>query len=77
MYYISVYCTRVEVSLKLNSDAFVFAHLTLFSSALVGLATILLMFPIPGYVAKRIQHVQVIRLKATDARVQHVTESML
>lgn len=46
-----------------------------FRSAFVGLATILLLFPIPGYVAKRIQEVQVVRLKATDARVQTVTES--
>lgn len=35
-----------------------------------------MLFPIPGYVAKRIQDVQVVRLNATDARVQTVTESM-
>lgn len=35
----------------------------------------LLLFPIPGYVAKQIQGVQVARLKKTDARVQTVTES--
>jgi hypothetical protein len=46
-------------------------------SAFVGLATILLLFPAPGYVAKRIQGVQEFRLKATDARVQTVTESGL
>lgn len=44
-------------------------------SAFVGLAIMLLLFPIPGYVAKQIQGVQVARLKKTDARVQTVTES--
>ncbi|KAG6827484.1 hypothetical protein H0H92_011587 [Tricholoma furcatifolium] len=44
--------------------------------AFVGLASILLLFPIPGYVAKRISDVQTSRLKATDARVQTVTETM-
>ncbi|KAF5377185.1 hypothetical protein D9615_006331 [Tricholomella constricta] len=54
----------------------VFLYFVLGWSAFVGLATILLLFPIPGYVAKRIQDVQVVRLKATDARVQTVTETM-
>ncbi|KAG5648265.1 hypothetical protein DXG03_006224 [Asterophora parasitica] len=54
----------------------VFLYLVLGWSAFVGLATILLLFPIPGYVANRIQGVQVVRLKATDARVQTVTEIM-
>ncbi|KAG6808744.1 hypothetical protein H0H92_003040, partial [Tricholoma furcatifolium] len=45
-------------------------------SAFVGLASIILLFPIPGYVAKRVSDVQKGRLKATDARVQTVTESM-
>ncbi|KAG6885716.1 hypothetical protein C0993_010889 [Termitomyces sp. T159_Od127] len=44
--------------------------------AFVGLLSIIMLFPIPGYVAKRIQDVQVVRLKATDARVQTVTETM-
>lgn len=46
-----------------------------FTSAFVGLASILLLSPLPGYVAKRVQDVQSIRLKKTDARVQSVTES--
>lgn len=43
-------------------------------SAFVGLAVMILLFPFPGYVAKRIQVVQEGRLKKTDARVQIVTE---
>ena len=35
----------------------------------------LLLFPLSGYVAKRLQVVQGSRLKATDPRVQTVTES--
>ncbi|KAF8058246.1 hypothetical protein FPV67DRAFT_1565726 [Lyophyllum atratum] len=54
----------------------VFLYLLLGWSAFVGLAAILLLFPIPGYVAKQIKDVQVVRLKATDARVQTVTETM-
>ncbi|GLB36501.1 putative atp-binding cassette [Lyophyllum shimeji] len=54
----------------------IFLYVLLGWSAFVGLATILLLFPVPGYVAKRIQDVQVVRLKATDARVQTVTEIM-
>ncbi|EKM83611.1 hypothetical protein AGABI1DRAFT_66408 [Agaricus bisporus var. burnettii JB137-S8] len=45
-------------------------------SAFVGLAVMILLFPFPGYVAKRIQVVQEGRLKKTDARVQTVTEAM-
>jgi hypothetical protein len=41
----------------------------------VGLGVIILLFPLPGYVTKLIQDVQVTRLKKTDARVQTVTES--
>ena len=44
-------------------------------SAFVGLGVIVLLFPLPGYVTKLIQDVQVVRLKKTDARVQTVTES--
>ncbi|KAJ3556484.1 hypothetical protein NM688_g2007 [Phlebia brevispora] len=45
-------------------------------SALVGMVVIILMFPLPGYIAKVIQNVQVERMKKTDARVQTVTEIM-
>ncbi|KAG6857595.1 hypothetical protein H0H87_010163 [Tephrocybe sp. NHM501043] len=53
-----------------------FLYLVLGWSAFVGLVSIVMLFPIPGYVAKRIQDVQAIRLKSTDARVQTVTETM-
>ncbi|KAH7913221.1 hypothetical protein BJ138DRAFT_1059515 [Hygrophoropsis aurantiaca] len=45
-------------------------------SALVGLAVMTLLFPIPGYVARMFQTVQVEKMKKTDARVQTVTETM-
>ncbi|KAG6891082.1 hypothetical protein C0995_014172 [Termitomyces sp. Mi166 len=54
----------------------IFLYLVLGWSAFVGLVSIVMLFPIPGYVAKRVQDVQVVRLKATDARVQTVTETM-
>ncbi|KAH9912641.1 uncharacterized protein B0H18DRAFT_889646 [Fomitopsis serialis] len=45
-------------------------------SAFAGMATMVLLFPIPGYVAGKIQNVQIERMKKTDFRVQSVTESM-
>ncbi|KAH7904637.1 hypothetical protein BJ138DRAFT_1130879 [Hygrophoropsis aurantiaca] len=45
-------------------------------SALVGLATMVVLFPIPGYVARMFQTVQVEKMKKTDARIQTVTETM-
>jgi hypothetical protein len=42
----------------------------------MGLLVMILLFPIPGYVAKMIQGVQVARMDKTDARVQSVTETM-
>ncbi|KIM54250.1 hypothetical protein SCLCIDRAFT_1222221 [Scleroderma citrinum Foug A] len=45
-------------------------------SALVGLAVMVLLFPLPGLVANKIQSVQTIKMKKTDARVQMVTETM-
>ncbi|EIN13416.1 P-loop containing nucleoside triphosphate hydrolase protein [Punctularia strigosozonata HHB-11173 SS5] len=45
-------------------------------STFVGLAVMILLFPIPGYFANRIQTVQVERMKKTDARVQLATETM-
>lgn len=44
-------------------------------SAFVGLGVIIIMFPIPGYLAKVVQDVQGATLKKTDARVQAVSES--
>ncbi|KAI6136946.1 hypothetical protein F5141DRAFT_1077700 [Pisolithus sp. B1] len=45
-------------------------------SAFVGLAVMILLFPLPGMVAKKIQTVQRTRMEKTDARVQTVTETM-
>ncbi|KAI6134164.1 ABC transporter type 1, transmembrane domain-containing protein [Pisolithus croceorrhizus] len=45
-------------------------------SAFVGLAVMILLFPLPGMVAKKIQTVQRTKMEKTDARVQTVTETM-
>ncbi|OJA20724.1 hypothetical protein AZE42_08493, partial [Rhizopogon vesiculosus] len=45
-------------------------------SAFVGLAVMVILFPVPGYVAKTIQSVQKEKMNKTDARVQTVTETM-
>ncbi|KAF7369381.1 ATP-binding cassette transporter [Mycena venus] len=45
-------------------------------SSFVGMGVMILLFPLPGYVAKLVQTVQQQRLKKTDARVQSVTETM-
>ncbi|PIL29335.1 ATP-binding cassette transporter [Ganoderma sinense ZZ0214-1] len=45
-------------------------------SALVGLATMLLTLPIPGWITKHIQGSQREKMQRTDARVQSVTEVM-
>lgn len=45
-------------------------------SAFVGLAVMVLLFPLPGMVAKKIQSVQRTKMEKTDARVQTVTETM-
>ncbi|PSR81762.1 hypothetical protein PHLCEN_2v6271 [Hermanssonia centrifuga] len=45
-------------------------------SAFVGLAVMILMFPVPASVAKLMDGVQKKKMKATDARVQNVTEMM-
>ncbi|KAJ6448334.1 P-loop containing nucleoside triphosphate hydrolase protein [Mycena sanguinolenta] len=42
----------------------------------VGVASILLLAPVPGYMAKLVQRVQKERLKRTDERVQSVTEAV-
>ncbi|KAF7366640.1 ATP-binding cassette transporter [Mycena sanguinolenta] len=46
-------------------------------SSFVGMGVMILLLPLPGYVAKMVQTVQQQRLKKTDARVQTVTESAL
>jgi hypothetical protein len=54
-----------------------YAHLVclLSSSSFVGLACIIVLTPIPGYLTKLLQDVQKTKMKKTDARVQAVTES--
>ncbi len=42
--------------------------------AFVGLATIVVLLPVPGYIAKQVQRVQKTRLTKSDARVQSITE---
>ncbi|KAF9066068.1 hypothetical protein BDP27DRAFT_1424214 [Rhodocollybia butyracea] len=54
----------------------VFLYLVLGWSAFVGLAVIVISFPLPGFIAKWIQVAQEQRLKKTDARVQSVSEAM-
>ncbi|KAJ8594877.1 hypothetical protein M405DRAFT_759938 [Rhizopogon salebrosus TDB-379] len=54
----------------------VFLYNILGWSAFVGLAVMVILFPLPGYVAKMIQTVQKEKMNKTDARVQTVTETM-
>ncbi|KAH6916807.1 ATP-binding cassette transporter [Coprinopsis sp. MPI-PUGE-AT-0042] len=54
----------------------VFLYSILGWSAMVGLAVMVICLPLPGYIAKLIQDVQVARMKKTDARVQSVSETM-
>lgn len=54
MYGISLPSAWVEVRVTLTSG-FVF----MFSSAFAGLATIIMLFPIPGLIAREIERVQV------------------
>ncbi|CAL1696193.1 unnamed protein product [Somion occarium] len=53
-----------------------FLYVILGWSAWVGMGATLLLFPFPGFIASRIQKVQVEKMKHTDARVQTVTETM-
>ncbi|KIJ26945.1 hypothetical protein M422DRAFT_38010 [Sphaerobolus stellatus SS14] len=45
-------------------------------SSFVGLATIIALFPIPGWISKKIQNIQRNKMKKSDARVQEVTEAV-
>ncbi|EIM92492.1 uncharacterized protein STEHIDRAFT_127305 [Stereum hirsutum FP-91666 SS1] len=54
----------------------IFLYTILGWSAFVGMGVMILLFPLPGYVAKLIQTAQVATMKTTDARVQTVTETM-
>ncbi|KAJ7472355.1 hypothetical protein B0H11DRAFT_1867129 [Mycena galericulata] len=53
-----------------------FLHTVLGWSAFVGLAAIIVMLPVPGYVGKWVQTVQRELAKKTDSRVQSVSETM-
>lgn len=55
-----------------NEDSLILRH-----SAFVGLAVIVILFPVPGTLTRLIQKAQRARMKRTDARVQVVTESKL
>ncbi|KAF8157929.1 multidrug resistance-associated ABC transporter [Crassisporium funariophilum] len=54
----------------------VFLYQVLGWSAFVGLGTIVCLFPVPGFIARKVQEVQRTRMKKTDARVQDVTEAV-
>ncbi|PIL29334.1 ATP-binding cassette transporter [Ganoderma sinense ZZ0214-1] len=54
----------------------VFLYQLLGWSALVGLATMLITLPVPGWITKHIQGSQREKMQRTDARVQSVTETM-
>ncbi|KAF9030066.1 P-loop containing nucleoside triphosphate hydrolase protein [Rhodocollybia butyracea] len=61
----------VQVTLSI-----LFLHKVLGWSAYVGLAMIIILFPIPGFFTKLMQRFQKLRMKKTDARIQMVTETM-
>ncbi|KAE9395907.1 P-loop containing nucleoside triphosphate hydrolase protein [Gymnopus androsaceus JB14] len=54
----------------------IFLYILLGWSSFVGLAVMIVSFPLPGYIARKVQIFQEKRLKKTDARVQSVSESM-
>ncbi|PPQ73481.1 hypothetical protein CVT26_010183 [Gymnopilus dilepis] len=56
--------------------AMVFLYRVLGWSSLVGFASIILLMPVPGLLAKRLQTIQVKKLERTDARVESVTETI-
>ncbi|KAF4617652.1 hypothetical protein D9613_005677 [Agrocybe pediades] len=54
----------------------VFLYQVLGWSSLVGIACMVILLPIPGYIASIMQRAQRQRMKKTDARVQAVTETV-
>ncbi|OSD04848.1 P-loop containing nucleoside triphosphate hydrolase protein [Trametes coccinea BRFM310] len=54
----------------------IFLYQILGWSALVGLATMLITLPLPGWITKQIQGAHREKMKRTDSRVQTVTETM-
>ncbi|KAI0351013.1 multidrug resistance-associated ABC transporter [Trametes cingulata] len=63
----------IQVPLKI-AVAIAFMYSILGWSALVGLATLLALFPLPGYLSAWIQTFQKGRMHKTDARVQTINE---
>ncbi|TFY68446.1 hypothetical protein EVJ58_g1015 [Rhodofomes roseus] len=53
-----------------------FLYAVLGWSAFVGLASIIILFPVPGLIGTMIRKIQVAKMKKTDARVQTATETM-
>lgn len=54
-----------------------FLYVVLGWSAFAGLATMILTFPVPGWIASKVHTISKERMKKTDARIQQVTESAL
>ncbi|KAF8594046.1 hypothetical protein BDV93DRAFT_529547 [Ceratobasidium sp. AG-I] len=54
----------------------VFLYRILGWSAVLGMAVMVLLFPVPGKVARMVNNVQVALMKKTDTRVQMITECM-
>ncbi|KDR83065.1 hypothetical protein GALMADRAFT_238871 [Galerina marginata CBS 339.88] len=54
----------------------IFLSKVLGCSALVGLATTIGLSPMAGYIAKKVQDLQRVKMKKTDARVQSITEAI-
>ncbi|PPQ73485.1 hypothetical protein CVT26_010187 [Gymnopilus dilepis] len=65
----------VQVPLEL-ALATIFLYQVLGWSAIIGFATIVILLPAPGFLAKRIQGIQGKKLERTDARVEAVTETI-
>ncbi|KZP30958.1 P-loop containing nucleoside triphosphate hydrolase protein [Athelia psychrophila] len=45
-------------------------------SSIIGFMVMLVLFPLPGWIAQQMQHVEAEKLKQTDSRVQTVTETL-
>ncbi|KAJ6479029.1 ABC transporter transmembrane region-domain-containing protein [Mycena sanguinolenta] len=65
----------VSVPLQLALGIY-FLHVLLGWAVWVGVTSILLLAPVPGYMANLVRKVQKTRLKRTDERVQSVTEAV-
>ncbi|KAF9483592.1 multidrug resistance-associated ABC transporter [Pholiota conissans] len=54
----------------------IFLYRLLGWSTFVGFAVMVILLPVPGWIAQKIQQTQAARMKLTDARVQAVSEAM-